>query len=414
MSLAFGTDGVRGRAGTPPIDVDTARRLGAWAGATVGRVLVVRDTRPSGRELAEALIEGVVSAGGHALDGGVAPTSAAAIGVDSGWADGAWVATASHNAAVDNGFKWLGQRGRKPSDEAAAAIVAGATTGRPSAALRGTRQDVSARLAERWAEVVDGVSGAVAGPVALDLAHGAASTVIGALQSRRQGLHVVVGGGAGEINDGVGSEHPGRLASAMASGGFRGGIAVDGDANRSVLVDEIGRVVSGDALLGWLAASQSAAGLAVTVMSSLRLEAALPGVEIVRTPVGDRHVRAAMDAQGLELGGEESGHVLFADVAGGDGLLAGLAALSAAGDRPLSACVAPFAPWPRRAGKVASAERRPLPHLADYGPRLGGGRVFVRWSGTEPILRWLVEAPEADAVDAVAAEVAEHLARWVG
>ncbi len=402
----------------PPIDVETARRLGEWAGAEVGRVLVVRDTRASGPDLAEALIDGVRRTGGLAIDGGVAPTSAAAIGIDSGLADGAWVATASHNQASDNGFKWLGARGRKPSDEAAAAIVAGVMEARPVAAVRGLRVDVSAALAARWAEVVDTVSGAVEGVVALDLANGAASATIGALQARRPELRVLVGDGSGEINSGVGSEYPAALARQMALGGFLGGIAVDGDADRCVLLDEGGRVVPGDALLGWLAASRSASGLAVTVMSSLRLEAALQGVHVVRTSVGDRHVRSAMDAKNLPLGGEESGHVLFAEVAGGDGLLAGLAALSAARGRRLSDVVAPYAPWPRRSGKVASAERRPLddlsPILAAWDRRLSGGRVFVRWSGTEPILRWLVEGPEASAVDTVAADVADRLVGWVG
>ena len=190
--------------------------------------------------------------------------------------------------------------------------------------------------------------------------------------------------------------------------------AVDGDGDRCVLVDERGRVVHGDKLAWLLAVNSGVRSMAVTVMSTSALEPALPGVHVHRTPVGDKHLMRAMAQHGLPLGCEESGHVLFSDgLPGGDGLLTGLRAL-ANDRRPLSDKLAAFKPFPRVKGKVKVNARPPLDALSELqacveaaNARLNGGRVFLRYSGTEPILRVLVEGPDQAVVEEVAAEVTQ-------
>jgi phosphoglucosamine mutase len=203
----------------------------------------------------------------------------------------------------------------------------------------------------------------------------------------------------------------------VREGRLDAGIALDGDADRCVLVDERGEVVHGDALTWCLARDLGVDGLAVTVMSNAALEPALPGVIVHRTPVGDRHLQAAMRAHGLLLGAEESGHVLFGDFPGGDGMLTGVRALAAAwrAAPTLSAAVRGFLPWPDARAKVRVSRRPPLQSLDGYEARvaaatarLAGGRVLLRYSGTEPILRVLVEGPDA----AVVAAVRDELAAW--
>lgn len=416
MSL-FGTDGVRGVAGEAPIDASGARRIGAAAARWSkqvgdGRVLIGRDTRPTGAELSSAVAQGVVAAGGVALDAGVVPTPAlqAAVGPSVGV-----MVTASHNPARDNGFKVLGPGGRKPGDDEAAHLEA--LMAEPPAGCGGPVHGID--LGTAWAQGLASLGGLAGRSVAVDLAGGAASAWREQIGTALGASKVVwVDRPEATINDGVGSEHPAALAEAVRQHGLDAGIAVDGDGDRALLVDERGEVVPGDALLGLLAAQARAEVLVVTVMSSTALEAALPAVRVVRTPVGDRHVAAALVAEGAPVGGEESGHVIFADgPPGGDGLRTAILALQAAWAREatLSAAWAPFRPWPRRLTKVRSASRGPLDAVAAVvraaEADLVGGRVFLRWSGTEPVLRVLVEGPEADAVDRWSRELTEAYAR---
>jgi phosphoglucosamine mutase len=220
--------------------------------------------------------------------------------------------------------------------------------------------------------------------------------------------------GPGQINDGVGSEHPAALAAAVRARPGCVGVALDGDGDRVVLVDETGRVVPGDALIGLLAARSGAHRLVVTTMSSRALEAALPGVEVHRVDVGDRNVRARMDATGAPLGGEESGHVLRADFPGGDGLLMGLWALQLLGRDPLCEAVRPFLPWPRRAGRIAATTRKDIADVAAFVAQAeAAGGALVRWSGTEPVLRWMVEGPDEAALEGVASTLERELCAWV-
>ena len=207
----------------------------------------------------------------------------------------------------------------------------------------------------------------------------------------------------------------GQQLAGTALEACHGGFAVDGDADRCVLVDEQGRVVPGDALAWLLARGAGVESLAVTVMSNGALEPSLPGVHVVRTPVGDRHLHAAMAEHGIPLGCEESGHVLFDDaLPDGDGVVTGLRALAiGTAEGPLSRHLAGFVPFPRVKGKVRVRHRPALdslPALTDVcrlgEQRLGaGGRVFLRYSGTEPVLRVLVEGPEATTVEGVARDV---------
>lgn len=401
--LPLGTDGIRGRAGRWPVTAAVARQIGA-AAAGRGRVLCVTDTRPSSASLAGALLYGVSAHGGEAQRGGVAPTAAAQSWVADGRADLAVVVTASHNPARDNGFKLIGPGGRKLDDASAAALLA--ARGTPE---RGRSVDVTDAVATHYLDLFRSRVDLPRRPILVDLARGAWS----AWGQRAIGPDRLLDAGPGLINDGVGSEHTQRLRAARSGAAI--GIAVDGDGDRVVLVDEAGDVVPGDALIGLLASRSGAASLVVTVLSSRALEASLPGVTVRRVAVGDRQVRAEMDATGAPLGGEESGHVLRADLAGGDGLLVGLWAVSLLGDDALRDAVRPFRPWPRAAGRVAAQRRPPLAEVAGAVAEADAvGRALVRWSGTEPVLRWMVEGPDAAAVGAAGEQLSKELAAWLG
>jgi phosphoglucosamine mutase len=251
--------------------------------------------------------------------------------------------------------------------------------------------------------------------VAIDLAHGAAAPCTRWLAEHTDVDWVILGEGTGVVNDGVGSENLAHLGRVVVEQGCVAGFAVDGDADRCRLVDEHGRPVPGDAVTWLLARHVKATHIAVTVMSNGALEISLPDTRVVRTPVGDRFLREAMDREPLQLGAEESGHVLFDDYPSGDGLVTGLRALSAllATGEPASEVLSGFTPLPRRLTKVPVSARPPLDEvdaivaarargLEALGP---GGRVFLRYSGTEAYMRVLVEGREASAVAHVSDEM---------
>lgn len=413
--VAFGTDGVRGTAGDWPVVPDVARSVGRATARLGRRVLLGRDPRPSGDGLVAALADGVVEEGGLALDAGVVPTAALQVALAEGLGDAAVMVTASHNPEDDNGFKVLGAGGRKPDDALAAQLEAWIALDSPPCP-GGSRGRVD--VESGWRRAVAARAGDLAvlrgRRIAVDLANGAALGVRGWLGEVAP-AELVWLGTDGPVNDGCGTEHLGHLARAVVRERCDGGFAVDGDADRCRLVDERGAEVPGDAITWLLARALAVSGLAATVMSNGALERALPGVRVVRTPVGDRHLREAMDREGLGLGAEESGHVLFADHPGGDGVLCGLRALGAAfaAEATLSGAFRPFVPLPRRLAKLAVRARAPLeevePVVRARAEALGGlgshGRVFLRYSGTEPVLRILVEGEPAEAVDAAADRV---------
>ncbi|MFI5356018.1 MAG: phosphoglucosamine mutase [Opitutales bacterium] len=418
----FGTDGVRGLYGGPLINEAFAARLGAAAGRwlqgrgnSTGRIPVGRDTRASGVTLAGALAAGLRTAGFEPVDLGVVPTPAVARAVQSGRLPLGAMVTASHNPAGDNGIKFFGAGGIKLTDADEWAIeqaLPPAFDPRPVAmpaqdALTPYLAAAAALLPER----------ALAGwKIALDTANGS-TWMSSPVLLRRLGAEVIALGAAPDgtnINAGVGSEHPAGLAAAVVATGTRLGIAHDGDGDRCVLVDETGQVLDGDEVLTILATHALAQErlvnrtLVVTVQSNLGVDAAVraAGGRVLRTAVGDRYVSERMRAEGARLGGESSGHIIFADVSNsGDGLVAALQVIAVMRESglPLSVLRQRLRKFPQLTAALRVREKRDLSacttlarvRAALEAELAGRGRVLVRYSGTEAMLRLLVEGPEA-------------------
>jgi len=442
----FGTDGVRGRAGEGPLAPESVARLGVALGewleahGDAGKpALIGGDTRASREEITRALAAGLARRNLRAIDLGVLPTAALALLIDDYGASCAAVISASHNPAADNGIKIFTGHGAKFGDAEARFVeerwracppIAG---GAPAALERradGAERYVDHLLAAAGRPDLRGLS------VALDLAHGAAHAVGPAL-FRKAGAQVTVTGDRPDgknINDGFGSLHPERVAALAKESGAHFGLAVDGDADRSLFSDEGGRVLDGDATLALLAADLLERGkldprtVVGTVMSNFGLETFLQarGIALLRTPVGDRHVSAALKEKGLVLGGEPSGHVIFgADLDYlGDGLYTALRVAELLRRRaiPLSRAAAGFAPAPQILRAVRVRARPPLGTIPGFKEilssseeRLGrSGRIVVRYSGTEPVLRVMVEGTDASLVAALAQSLASHLEQAIG
>jgi phosphoglucosamine mutase len=430
----FGTDGVRGVAGEQ-LTAELALALGRAAtdatreaGAQLPRVLVIRDTRESGEMLESALAAGVAAAGGDVLLGGVLPTPAAPLLVARHGFDLAAVLSASHNPFRDNGIKFFGADGTKLSDATEADIerrlgdpfhAAAPRIGR-IAPQPGTEEDYLAALGERFAALrLDGLD------VALDCAHGATYRV-GPEIFRRLGARVTVLGDAPDgrnINDGVGSTHLDALATAVVAGGHEVGFAFDGDGDRVLAVDRTGTVVDGDELIALAALHLRRAGrldgdgVAVTVMTNYGFHAAMEqaGVAVATTSVGDRNVLEELRSRGWTLGGEQSGHIIEMGFApSGDGIASALLTLEALGGGDLAARDS-MRKLPQRLVNVRVADRDAAigdPGLAAAVAResaalAGRGRVLVRPSGTEPLVRVMVEAPTIEEADGVCARLVE-------
>ena len=393
--IRFGTDGVRAEAGTWPLTEPGVHRMGrgiaAWAGGPGARIVVGRDPRESGPVLEAALIAGLVEGGARVIRLGVLPTAAVSCAAAAEGAQAGIMLTASHNPWHDNGVKVLLGSGRKPTDTArleAAFLGAGAPGG-------GTVEDHADGAAAWRAAMPDVDLGGMR--ILLDCAsgaaHGHAARVL-----RERGADVVEHDPAPtgrNINDGVGALHPpGR--GALADAGCPVGICLDGDADRIALVDGEHGLLDGDDLL-WLLCGASEGPVVGTVMSNGGLEAALAG-RLVRTPVGDKHVAAALQRTGAPVGAEPSGHVLFVDgLPTGDGLYTALRVLrtlaGGAGSPPLPLPAGGWTRWPVAQDAVRfTGERIPLDTLATpAAAEAAGNRLVVRYSGTEPKLRILVE-----------------------
>jgi phosphoglucosamine mutase len=429
----FGTDGVRGPAGEV-LTAALALRLGRAAATLVTserpRALIVRDTRESGPMLEAALAAGLASAGVDVELGGVAPTPAAAIAVRRDGFDLAAVISASHNPYADNGIKFFGSDGHKLTDEQEVLIEARLDDA-PAAGRFGTvgaAPAVAARyveaLVERYAELdLSGVR------VVLDCANGAASeTAPQAFRALGADVTVVAHRPDGRnINAGVGSTHPERLVAAVTAGGYDAGFAFDGDADRVVACDRNGRLLDGDDLLVLAAGHLQHAGrltgngVAVTQMSNFGVRAALAdaGIELCETQVGDRYLLSALRERGWALGAEPSGHLIDRNFApAGDGTAAALLCLEALAGRDL-ADVQPFVRLPQVLHniRVSGTAKLLVAHpdvagaVADAGAALRGrGRVLVRPSGTEPLVRVMAEAPSAAEAEAVCASLAATVA----
>ncbi|MFQ3596457.1 MAG: phosphoglucosamine mutase, partial [Sphingomonadaceae bacterium] len=403
-------------------------------GAHRHRVLIGKDTRLSGYMLEQALTAGFTSVGMDVVQVGPMPTPAVAMLTREMRADIGVMISASHNPFHDNGIKLFGPDGYKLSDAdelAIEALMQGATPRAESAAIGRARRIDDARgryihaVKATFPEGVrlDGVK------LVLDCANGAAYRVAPeALWELGADVETVGCEPNGfNINDGVGSTHPAKLAERVRETGAAIGIALDGDADRLILVDESGRIVDGDQILALIGRSRLISGrlrggaVVATVMSNLGLERFMEGLGIglMRTPVGDRHVLEAMKRSGCNVGGEQSGHIILSDHATtGDGLVAALQVLAVlvADGRPASEVLHLFDPLPQRLENVRVASGQPLDHprvkaaIAAVEAELNGrGRLLVRPSGTEPLIRVMAEAEDEALVTRAVAEVCEAL-----
>lgn len=423
----FGTDGVRGPYGGPLINEDFAARLACaaanWTGGA-GRALIGRDTRASGVALESAVARGLAAGGMQPVALGIVPTPAVARAVRTTGATLGVVLTASHNPAEDNGIKFFGAGGVKLTDTQEAQIeqalppqlaASERALGRIEVCGEPTKDYLAAALQvlpagslRGWRIVVDTAHGATCGTTPLVL--------------RTLGAEVIGIGDAPDghnINAGVGSEHPAQLAARARDERARLGIAHDGDGDRCVLCDEHGDVLDGDEILTVLATHALGRDrlvkrtLVVTMQSNLGVDAAVTaaGGRVLRTNVGDRYVIERMRAEGTTLGGESSGHIVCSDVSPtGDGLVAALKVLEVMIEtgRPLSELRRVLRKFPQASAALRVREKTPLDGLGALQAAIGelerelgaGGRVLVRYSGTEPKLRLLVEASDDTSVRA--------------
>jgi phosphoglucosamine mutase len=429
MRKHFGTDGVRGVAGDV-LTAELALALGAAATREIGgehpRVLVIRDTRESGPMLEAALAAGIASAGGDVLLGGVLPTPAAPLLLGRYGFDLAAVISASHNPFADNGIKFFGADRFKLSDATELAIeqrLDAAPAGVPERIgaidpLHGTDEDYLRALQDRFGELsLSGVD------VVLDCANG--STYRAAPEIfRRLGATVTVLAGAPDgrnINDGCGSTHTASIVAAMRDGGHDIGFAFDGDGDRVLAIDRTGAIVDGDELVALATLHLRAqdrlpgGGVVVTVMTNYGFHTAMrdAGVAVATTAVGDRYVLEELRERGWGLGGEQSGHIIdMGFVPSGDGIASALLTLEALAGGDLADRDA-MDKLPQKLVNVRVADRDAAmasEALSDATAREsaaleGRGRVLVRPSGTEQLVRVMVEAPTAEETDAVCARL---------
>ncbi len=439
----FGTDGVRGRANSHPMTAEMALRLGAAAGRYFRRdglnrhrVVIGKDTRLSGYMIENALTAGLTSTGMNVLLLGPVPTPAVGYLTRSMRADLGIMISASHNPHHDNGIKFFGPDGFKLSDAAEAEIeqiVAGDI--RPSAPEHIGRarrvEDGLGRYVEYAKTTFPARTGLAGLRVVIDAAHGAAYRAApeALWELGAEVIPIGVEPDGFNINAGCGSTDPARAVAAVRDTGADLGICLDGDADRVILIDETGHVADGDQILALLALRWAAAGslrdgvVVATVMSNLGLERALcaHGLRLERTRVGDRYVVERMRAGGWNLGGEQSGHIVMTDhVTTGDGLIAALQVLAAMTleGAPASRLLRGFEPVPQRLENVRFAAgstplERPAAQraVADAEARLQGrGRLLIRNSGTEPLLRVMVECEDAALLDEILSSVVASLA----
>ncbi len=437
MNRLFGTDGVRGTAGVSPLDPPTVARLGAAIVRALAldrpaRLIVGRDTRESGEWIERELARGAVSQGAVVSTTGVAPTPAVAYLAGACDYDLGIVLSASHNPYADNGIKVFSGRGEK-FDEAeerrVEAVMAETSWHVPSGAEARLQR---ASLVDAYLEHVRQIltaPGQVAGMrLAVDMANGATTATAVPLLSSL-GFDLVPLGDHPDgrnINLECGSTHPARLAATVTAERCQMGVAFDGDGDRAIFVDARGRVVDGDAVLLVLALAAQRAGrlagntVVATVMSNIGLELALRdhGIRLIRTPVGDKHVMEEMLRGGYVLGGEQSGHVIQTEhLPTGDGLATALGVLRVmdATGQPLAELTSGLVTYPQTLVNVRVREKAPVesvPAVAAAVRRVehalaGRGRLLVRYSGTEPLLRIMIEGEDQASIQMWAEEIAE-------
>jgi phosphoglucosamine mutase len=466
----FGTDGVRGRAGEYPLDPPTVRRLGAalvrsafakasagsafakasagsaFAKASAGqagderfRLLIGRDTRESGGWIEAELAHGASGEGAAVTSVGIVPTPAVAYLTRRGTYDAGVVISASHNPYEDNGIKVFSGEGEKFTERIereVEAIVAdrswAALSGEPRAV---PRADLVGAYLDHLRAVFPEASSLARFKLGVDCANGATTPVAPKL-FESLGFEIAVIGNKPDgrnINLQCGSTHPDLLARTVVERGCQLGVAFDGDGDRAIFVDHAGRIVDGDAVLLMCGAQLQREGrlkgdaIVATVMSNIGLELALRaiGIDLVRTDVGDKYVMEEMLKRDLSLGGEQSGHVIFSDyLFTGDGLCTALNVLRtvALSRRSLSELASNLTTYPQVLLNVRVREKAPLksvPAIADTIARVeaqvaGQGRLLVRYSGTEPVLRVMLEGKHQDEIRRWGQEIVDVVKEHLG
>lgn len=442
----FGTDGIRGEANVHPMTPEVAMRAGMAVAAHFGlggRVVVGKDTRLSGYLIESALASGLAAMGATALLVGPMPTPGIAYLTHSMRASAGVVISASHNPYGDNGIKIFGAQGYKLPDELEAKLEAdmagdaldehrarGASIGR---AFR--IDDAQGRYITRLKQAFpagDDLSGL---KIVIDCSHGAAYRIAPTVLEEL-GATVITRGVSPNglnINDGVGATHPQALCAAVQEAGADVGIALDGDADRSIFSDERGNIVDGDTIMAMCARDLHQRGalqggaVVATVMSNLGLERSLAevGVSLVRTPVGDRYVVQAMRAGGCNLGGEQSGHLVFLDHSTtGDGMVAALQVLTIMRrtGSPLSRLAEVMTPVPQKLSSFKVPHKAPLDTLPKLRRTIRAverelgdeGRVLVRYSGTEKKMRVMVECMDDAKIDGYVSTLQDAAVRELG
>ncbi len=455
-SKIFGTDGVRGRANIEPVTAETALKLGRAAAHVFKdlnpesrsrekhRIVIGKDTRLSGYMLENALASGILSMGVDVLFIGPLPTPGVARITYSLRADAGIVITASHNPYDDNGLKFFSHDGYKLDDAIETQIENLVFSGdiddvRPTAAEIGKALRIDDALG-RYVEfakrsfprgqTLEGVT------IVVDCGHGAAYKSTPSVL-RELGADVIVYGdnpNGTNINAGCGSMHPEQMCHWVQEHHADIGIAHDGDADRVLLCDETGTLIDGDDIMAIAVLEMLAEGslanetLVTTVMSNAGLDAAISaaGGQVIRTPVGDKHVIDEMRKGGYNFGGEQSGHLIFSDHGTtGDGLVAALQILRimAARQKPLSELAQCWSRFPQKLTNLRVTEKKPIEELSDVPALVAeaeaalqaeGGRILLRYSGTEPKIRLLVEGRDADALDAWSEKIIAAIAAEIG
>ncbi|MET0239343.1 MAG: phosphoglucosamine mutase [Sphingobium sp.] len=438
----FGTDGIRGRTNAAPMTAEMAMRVGMAAGRHFARgshrhrVVIGKDTRLSGYMIENALVAGFTSVGMDVVQFGPIPTPAVGMLAASMRADLGVMISASHNPYYDNGIKLFGPDGYKLSDEdelkIEALIDADAVLAEPAQIGRARRvEDARGRYIHAVKSTfpqhlsLDGLR------IVVDCANGAAYNT-SPLAFWELGADVVSIGVSPDginINDGCGSTAPGLLQETVVASGADIGIALDGDADRLIVVDEQGHIIDGDQIMGLIATEWArqgklrGGGLVATVMSNLGLERLLTGqgITLERTKVGDRYVLERMRGGGFNVGGEQSGHMILSDYATtGDGTIAALQVLAALIEdgRPASQVLRRFDPVPQLLKNVRFGGGKPLDDekvrrvIAQAEAELqGNGRLVIRPSGTEPVIRVMAEGDDADRVRDVVDRICDSVAK---
>lgn len=441
----FGTDGIRGKAGEAPLDRETVARVGAALAAVCGpqdramRVLMGRDTRESGTWIEQELARGLDNGTAEVVSAGVLPTPAIAYLTPLGRFDAGIVISASHNPFEDNGIKVFGPPGEKLSESVERTIEARVHDGSwqldASAAACLSFADLSKAYLDHARQILPDPGSLTGSRIVLDCANGATAALAPAF-FRSIGFEVDAIGVSPDgrnINLDCGSTHLGKLQARVVETQARIGIAFDGDGDRALFVDHRGKVVDGDAILLMAAEQLKQEGrlpgnaIVATVMSNIGLEIALRerGIEIARCPVGDKYVMEVMQQRGIALGGEQSGHIIFADhLMTGDGIGTALQVLRimAAQRRELADLAAALVTYPQILLNVRVRERADYAKvpaiaaaIANVEQRVNGqGRVLIRYSGTEPLLRIMIEGRHQGEINAWATEIADAVKTHLG